>query len=96
MDVNDVDNFGSVAWDTNPDISHQLPASDVNLSSPPLTTTTDPYESTSAAPQNSSSGHQFVNEVMVKDPIKELEGTKDMFVSYFVEAKVRSHRLDYY
>lgn len=93
--LDDVDNFGSVAWDTTPS-SH--PSTEpiqpiLDLHTP---TSTHPFEDepvsviAQAREQGNPAWDQSIHSVEVKDALKELEGTKDMFVSYLVTAHVSS------
>lgn len=84
----------SVAWETNPQphstttdlSSSQADLEDVTDYSP----TAPPATSNQPGPSSSSKSSQTTT-VQVKDGKIELEGTKDMFVSYLVTATVSRH-----
>ena len=80
--MEEVDDFGSVAWD-----------------SAPTEGANDPLPSSSRLPVQNDEPQDLVEpisttdavfEVSVHSPVKELEGTKEAFVSYLVSVKVSS------
>lgn len=89
MDVDDVDKFGSVAWDTQPGAGTTTTSPTPGSSSAFMTSPVEPLAPTQATQGGQTAWIPRIHAVQVKEAVKELEGTKDMFVSYLVTARVR-------
>lgn len=85
--------FDSVLWDT-PQASG-YDASD-NTQRPEPSSSGPGFRQDSSAPSNEHPKWEGYLDVEVKDPVKELENTKDAYVSYLVVGRVRApHSFSY-
>lgn len=78
--------FDSVVWDTSPTSGYDAPDNHIRRAE---SSSGPGYRQDSSTASNEHPKWEGYLEVEVKDPVKELEHTKDAYVSYLVVGRVR-------